>query len=393
MPDGEMNQETIPPDGPPEQDVATGPRDIEEPEEVLEDQGDDPVQFWEKKQRDLVVSTLDYNLGALADLIQSKTIDLSPKYQRRFRWDRKRQSSLIESFLMNVPVPPIFLNEDAYGEYSVIDGKQRLTAINEFMRGRLKLKGLRVFADINGQSVDDLPESLQNAIKTRANIRAVIILRQSDPDVKHEVFQRLNTGGIRLNAQEIRNSAWPGPLNETILELSVHPDFHSLLGITKKESSVIYREMRDAEFVLRFFTFRTTWNDFSGGMMRALDRFMSENQRPSPERLNEWKADFLTTLQNVRAGFGDVAFKRWVPDQSQWRNQVIAALFDAEMFASRGRDRDLMAASGAQIQDGLRELFENEDFRKSIDAATNTPSKFRTRIRMMGEMLDVAAAP
>ena len=392
MSESSLDEPQLPPDGPPEQDVPDAPSDIEEDESILDDRGQDPVEFWEKKQRDLVISTLDYNLGALSDLIQAKTIDLSPKYQRRFRWDRNRQSRLIESFLMNVPVPPIFLNEDAYGQYSVIDGKQRLTAINEFMRGRLRLKGLKVFGDINGRSIDDLPDSLQNAIRTRANVRAVIILRQSDPDVKHEVFQRLNTGGIRLNAQEIRNSAWPGPLNELILDLSVHPDFHELLGITKPDSSVIYREMRDAEFVLRYFTFRNTWNTFSGGMMRALDRFMSDNQRTPPERLEAWRSEFLATLENVRAAFGDVAFRRWVPDQNLWRNQVIAALFDAEMFASRGRDTEVLRAKAGEIRPALQALFEDEDFRRSIDAATNTPSLFRKRIQMIQELLDNATA-
>jgi hypothetical protein len=100
-------------------------QDIEESDEILNRIEGDPVDFWEKKQRDLVTSVVDYNLGTLSQLSTDGTIDLSPKYQRRFRWDKERQSLLIESFLMNVPVPPIFLNEDKYGQYSVIDGKQR----------------------------------------------------------------------------------------------------------------------------------------------------------------------------------------------------------------------------------------------------------------------------
>lgn len=94
-----------------------------------------PLNFWENKQRDIVTSVVDYNLSSLAALVSSRSIDLSPRYQRRHRWKGPRQSQLIESFLMNVPVPPVFLNEDAYGKYSVIDGKQRLTAIHEFLRG------------------------------------------------------------------------------------------------------------------------------------------------------------------------------------------------------------------------------------------------------------------
>src|SRR5690606_6822211 len=96
-------------------------RDIEETDETLESNEGDPVDFWEQKQRELVTSVVDYNLQGLTDLVSDRAIDLNPTYQRRLRWDQKRQSKLIESFLMNVPVPPVFLNEDEYGQYSVID--------------------------------------------------------------------------------------------------------------------------------------------------------------------------------------------------------------------------------------------------------------------------------
>lgn len=365
-------------------------RDIEELDEVLDSETDDPVGFWEAKQRDLVTSVLDYNLGTLSELITAKTIDLSPEYQRRDRWSAGRQSKLIESFLMNVPIPPIFLNEDDYGQYSVIDGKQRLTAIHEFMRGRLRLTGLKVFEDINGTSLDNLPSALQNVIKTRANLRAVIILRQSDPDIKFEVFQRLNTGGVKANPQEIRNSAWPGPLNNMILELSVYPQFHQLLHIEQKERSAIYKEMRDAEFVLRYLTFRDNWKTFAGGMMRHMDQFMAKNQRMPEEELDAARHDFIDTLSNVSAAFGEHAFQRWVPGNGAWRRQVIAALYDAEMFATRGRSREALDAGSDKILNGMKVLFENEDFRKSIDAATNTPALFKARIEMVSALVDEA---
>lgn len=366
-------------------------RDLEESDIQLDTADDDPVGFWEQKQRDLVTSVLDYNLGTLSDLITEKTIDLSPEYQRRDRWSAQRQSKLIESFLMNVPIPPIFLNEDSYGVYSVIDGKQRLTAIYEFMRGRLKLTGLKVFSDINGRSVDDLPPALQSIVRTRANLRAVIILRQSDPDIKFEVFQRLNTGGVRANPQEIRNSTWPGPFNSLVLELSESPHFHRLLHIAVKERSAIYKEMRDAEFVLRYFTFRRTWSTFAGGMMRHMDSFMASNQRMPDVELDEVKSDFFQTLDCVAAAFGDHSFQRWTPSTATWRRQVLASLYDAEMFACQGRDPSSLVDHQAEILSGMQDLFADEDFRKAIDAATNTPGLFRARIEMVKALIDTVA--
>lgn len=363
-------------------------RDIEESDEILEATEPYPIEFWVEKQRELITSVVDYNLGTLASLIESKAIDISPEYQRRFRWDVERQSRLIESFLMNVPVPPIFLNEDVYGKYSVIDGKQRLNTIYEFLRGRLHLKGLGVFSDINGLNFDDLPHKLQTIIKTRPTLRAVIILHQSDEDIKFDVFQRLNTGGVRLNPQEIRNSTYTGPLNDLILELSVNSQFHRLLGIKNKKKSVIYQEMRDAELVLRYFTFRDNWQNFTGGMKRHMDRYMSENRKMSSSEIEELKDDFFNTISIVEACFGTHPFQRWMPERNKWRKQVLASLFDAQMFACQGINAEKADPKQNQILIAFQQMFSDSEFRKAIDAATNTPSYFRTRIAMVQDMLN-----
>jgi Protein of unknown function DUF262 len=385
----------------PEGDAAEIAREYDDVEETLyENDAEDAASLdvdddatlalFDKSQRDLVTSVVDYNLGTLADLISRKKIDLSPRYQRRFRWDGGRQSKLIESFLMNVPIPPIFLNEDAYSNYAVIDGKQRLFAVQEFLRGRLKLRGLKVFDDINGSSIDDLPSRLRDIIETRATLRAIIILPQSQPAVKFEVFKRLNTGGVKLNPQEIRNSTFPGPLNDLILELSVLLDFHRLLKITDRNKSALYREMRDAEFVLRYFAFRDSWEEFTKGMMRVMDDFMAEHQHMDAAELAKAHEDFVATLRAVEAAFGEHAFQRWVPAQGAWRGQVLASLFDAQMFAVRGLDPEALAGRQAAIEAGLIGLFADDDFRASIDAATNTPRLFRTRITLMRDMVQSA---
>jgi len=294
---------------------------------------------------------------------------------------------------MNVPVPPIFLNEDEFGKYSVIDGKQRLHAIHRFMRGHLRLRGLDVFAELNDHTFEDLPRDFQNVMRTRPTLRAVIILRQSGTEIKFEVFQRLNTGGVHLNPQEIRNSTYTGPLNDLILDLSTHPAFHRLLGIKNKERSAIYQEMRDAEFVLRFFTFRDCWAEFSGGMKKQMDRFMESNRRIDLHECQLLKDDFLRTLEVVSACFGEHAFKRWVPGKNQWRQQVLAALFDAEMFACRGLRPGDCAPRQAKIIERMKTLFEDQEFHKSITLATNTPSYFRARIDEVRKVLDACLTP
>lgn len=363
-------------------------RDIEESDEVLDAVPEDPIEFWQKKQKDLVTSTVDYNLNTLTELFRT-VINDNPSYQRRLRWDEKRQSRLIESFLMNVPVPPIFLNEDEFGQYSIIDGKQRLTAIHAFVSGNLTLQGLTVFADVaEGRGFHELPPKLQNVLKTRTTLRAIIILRQSDPDIKFEVFERLNTGGVKLNPQEIRNSAFAGTLNDLILSLSENRQFHKVLGIRDKKKSSLWQEMRDAELVLRYFAFRKDWVTFSGGMKRHMDHFMFTYRNPDRKLLKELRDDFLKTLDVVDACFDGNAFNRWQPEKGTWRRQVLASLYDAQMFACQGRDPDVARGRKDILTEELKKLFEAEEFRRAIDAATNTPSYFRARIELMSRMLD-----
>ncbi len=356
-----------------------------------EERDDIPIDFWERKQLELVTSVVDYNLAGLADLVKKNSIDridLSPKHQRRLRWDDKRQSKLIESFLMNVPVPPIFLNEDSYGKYSVIDGKQRLLTISKFFENELVLTGLKVFQDVNGKTFSILPTRLQTVLRTRVTLRSIILLRQSDPKIKYEVFERLNTGGVKLNAQELRNSVYHGKLNDMILEISENKKFHRLLGIKNKDHSALYQEMRDAELVLRYFTYRNNLDSFSSKMRLTMDIFMEQNVNPSGEALTEMREDFLKNLDIVEACFGEYAFQRWQPELKRWRRSFLASAYDAQMFACREFSLEDVKTKRTEILSGVKKLFTNKEFRTAIDAATNTPSFFKTRIDLMREMIE-----
>jgi hypothetical protein len=126
--------------------------------------------------------------------------------------------------------------------------------------------------------------------------------------------------------------------------------------------------------------------------MRRMDDYMSDNQHMGANKLDSARRDFRASLEAVEAGFGEHAFQRWVPSRRLWRRQVIASLYDAEMFASRRQDPERLRARRDAIEAGLKSLFSNEEFRSAIDAATNTPRLFQTRITMMREMVDSAIA-
>jgi len=278
-------------------------------------------------QSSLVLQQSDLSLQSIADMVESEAIDIAPKYQRRERWTKDKESSLIESFLLNIPVPPIYLAEAEYGKYSVIDGKQRITAIYRFLYKNLKLQNLDKFKELEGLTFNELPDALSNALKIRPYLRVVTMLRQSDPDLKHEVFLRLNKAGVALNAQEIRNVAFSGKFNDMLLELSENDYFKAQLNSTK--TSKTYKEMTDVQYVLRFFTLLDTWKNFPGNMDKAMDSFMAKKTKVSDNDIISAKEKFITSLNFCQKVWGTEGFKK--PNGT---TKVLQGYYDIQMICS-----------------------------------------------------------
>ncbi|HDR8951121.1 DUF262 domain-containing protein [Burkholderia vietnamiensis] len=336
-------------------------------------------------QNSLVIQQSDFSLAAIYDMVIKDAIDVSPHYQRRDRWPIEKQSALIESFLLNVPVPPVFLSEDEYGRYSVIDGKQRITAICDFLRGDLRLKGLDRFIELENSTFHDLPSPLQNALYVRPYIRVTTLLQQSDPTLKYEVFLRLNTGGDSLKAQEIRNVAYSGPLNDMLVALSDQPFLKDRLKITSDKSAA-YRNMDDVEHVLRFFMLRERWESVGNSLSQAMDEFMARNRDAEPNALSH---QFLRSLSACEEIWGRRAFQK--PNDNGWRDQMISPLYDAQMVSTALLNdtqlAELKARSSAVVQATSLLFKENTAFAKAVNQGTNTPSAVRLRISVMHDTL------
>src|SRR5580698_9935907 len=152
-------------------------------------------------------------------------MELRPFYQRRPRWDKPRQSKLIESFIMNVPVPPLFVYESDLAKYEVMDGQQRITAVLDFYTNRLRLTGLEQWPELNGRIYSDLPTEIRKGLDRRS-ISYIVLLKESattseeEALLRQQVFERLNTGGVQLSHQEIRNSLYQGKFNDLLLNLA-----------------------------------------------------------------------------------------------------------------------------------------------------------------------------
>lgn len=346
------------------------------------------LQSFHDAQSKLVVQTADLPLGTLADMVESGAIDLQPGFQRRERWSHDKQSALVESFLLNVPVPPVYLSEEKNGTYTAIDGKQRLRAIADFIKNRFRLRKLEQLREAEGMQFDELPTEITNALRLRPFLRVVTLLKQTDPLLKYEVFLRLNRGGESLNNQEIRNVAFRGPLNDAIYELSQETFLKKQLKITDSKSAA-FRDMADAEFVLRFMTLRDGYTNFSGSLVRDMDEFMRVHQAADATKISGLKDQFRTALSRCETLWGDHAFHR--PEGSWWRDQTLAGMYDAQMVAASLISQTCFQ-NAAQHKNELiaatRNLFQNAEFDKAVKTGTNTPARVKFRIQEMKALLE-----
>lgn len=355
------------------------------------EEGESNLDDFEKKYRDqmrqIVTQKLDLPISALPGMLESQ-IKLNPDFQRRDRWSIEQQSRLIESLFMNVPIPPVFLGEDKYGSYVVLDGRQRLTAIRDFLNNTLILKNLEVWEQLNGTRYQDLVKKDYDKHLTRRFVPAIVILKESSPAVKYDVFDRLNTGGVKANDMEIRNAVFRGGFTDILHELSRNELFCTIWRIPKdiieaSERNAMYREMDDIYLVLRFFALYE-YDSMKLKFKDYLSDFIQEKNDIYPEKKDvpkEFIDRFHFAIKNTWNIFGDEAFLK--PKNS--RNQRVKSfpLSDAIMVALSEYDPDTLNSTlQSRIRKNLDELLKDDEFLKSITSGTNGKGSIRSRIEL-----------
>ena len=377
--------------------------------ERFEDTGEESeVAILEKEYREaalrIVLQRNDFLLQNLIDMFRThKTLEVSPYYQRRSRWDATRQSKLIESFLVNIPVPPVFLYEVELANYEIMDGQQRVSAILEYFDNKFALRGLEILKSLEGKRYHELPSEIKAGL-LRRSLSAYILLREStsSPEsagiLRRRVFERLNTGGIRLNAQEIRNSVNAGAFNSMLLELSRNARFTKMWDIPPFEPdertdpsarlrrNSLFRRMADVELVLRVFALLDP-NNIRGGMRGTLDFAMEQYSKSSEKELKQLKGKFLAALELADAiGGADVCR---LPRANSKRRRPSAPLFDGLMVAlMRQLDRaEKIRANASSINEAIQAEFENEDFYGLIVGRANTRSSTIERSRYIESLV------
>jgi len=327
-----------------------------------------------------------------------KYMNLRPFYQRRARWDIKMQSRLIESFLINIPVPPIILYEIDYNSYEVMDGQQRITAIQDFYTNKFALTGLELWPELNKLKYEQLPGKI-NAGLNRRSISSIVILREStsDPEeglfLKQKTFERLNTGGVDLSQQEVRNCLYYGKFDSLLIELARHPIFAKAWGIPIDDNSPelstnnLYKKMEDAELVLRFFALRNV-EYFRNGMEGFLDLYMMKSLGFSERDIEFLKEIFLQTIDLAHQIFEESLFKPFEPKSGNWKKTSYKAYYDAVMVGlSRHLDKsEILIERKSKVIEETKKLFDRKESRL-LTGEGRSKADIQERIRMFDEML------
>lgn len=352
----------------------------------------------------IVTEQARYPLNTIVGMINDGNYKLNPTFQRRHRWEPERKSKLIESFIINVPIPPIFLYETTYSKYEVMDGLQRITAIYEFYTDKFELTGLREWPELNGYKYSQLPEVIRQGIDRRY-LSSIILLQETAKNesearnMKQLVFERLNSGGVDLSDQEIRNALYDGNLNQMCIGLSGNTKFRKLFNIpidvdekNEKTDNALYDKMDDVELVLRFFAFRQIEKWTGGYIKKFLDEYLTLGNDFSEEVLRKLKRAFNETIDIIYDIMGVSAFKLWkITRNSDDLKQVktpTKVLYDPFMLAfCQYIDRkDELIKQKAEISQNIKLLFKTEpelfisrfnknDITKRRDAVINAIDK------------------
>lgn len=327
-----------------------------------------------------------------------KYMNLRPLYQRRGRWDIKKQSRLIESFLINIPVPPIILYEIDYNSYEVMDGQQRITAIRDFYTNKFSLTELELWPELNLLKYEQLPLRIRAGLDRRS-ISSVVIIKESTSDreealfFKQKTFERLNTGGVNLSQQEVRNCLYYGKFNLVLIELARHPIFAKAWGIPSEDNSpelstnTLYKKMEDAELVLRFFALRNV-EHFRNGMEGFLDFYMMKSLGFSEQDIEFLKEVFLQTLNLAHQIYEESLFKPFEPKSGNWKKNSHKAYYDAVMvgFSRHLDEAEILMARKLRVIEETKKLFDKQESRL-LTGEGRTKADIQKRIRIFDEML------
>ncbi|HAC16858.1 MAG TPA: DUF262 domain-containing protein [Bacteroidetes bacterium] len=324
----------------------------------------------------------DFTVEVLNNKMVSGDIEVRP-YQRRYIWKQYQATRLIESFLVGLPVPPIFLYTDPVTEkFNVIDGQQRLRTIQYFIEGHFgseqkgkatifRLKELSEKSRWYNKTYQEL--SGEDKRKLLNCVLRAIIVKQLDPknDTSiYHIFERLNTGGTLLTNEEIRNSIYNGKFNDLLKKLNKNENWKLLIGKPLDDS-----RQKDIELILRFISLYYNGQNYEKPLKDFMTIFMSKNRNPSDDFLSEIETIFNTTCEKIYTHLGGKPFKI--------KSGLNPAALDSIMVSFAKNLNDIPS----DIKERYQNLVANDTYKLLIRNATTDETTMNNRMNLADEIL------
>ena len=363
-------------------------------------------------ERKILTQVLDPPISSLCDKIDKGKIEVRAEFQRQYVWESKPiiKSRLIESAILNIPIPAIYTAEDEKtGKELVIDGQQRLLTFHGFINNKFPLKGLSVLSELNGYFYKDLSNvnddnikklvdkigDLQEIISSRP-IRVIKILKESHPDIKFEIFERLNRGSVQLNDQELRNCIYRGSFNDLIKELTINKDFQRLQGLKTPHS-----RMMDAERILRFFAFCDKGEkNYAPPLKKFLNDYIKSKQNISESEIEKKKQLFKKSVELCQTVFGELAFRRVYLGNEENPNGKIdkslnQGIIDIQMYGFMEYGKKDIIPKAELIKDAFIKLVTTDkEFIDTIEIGTYSTNQVKKRTELwIKELRKIANLP
>jgi len=382
-------------------DTQTSGGETEARVELEDKSGDDlRVKPWDPKH--IRITTKNFTIREIYTQIEENDLDLAPDFQRSFVWKSSQQIRLIESILLGIPLPAFYFNQDKSGAHQVIDGVQRLTTVKHFMSDNLILdeQHLEYLKTLKGL----LYSTLEPATRRRfagTQIVAHVIEPQTPDEVKYDIFNRVNTGGSPLTAQEIRHCMSKTRSRHFLKALVESPNFDKALGDVfwnKDSTGNLVRDnlrMSDREMALRFCAFRSVpLADYASAS--SLDAFLLDytrriDQTPGPDEsspdLHDLEAAFSRAMENCAVILDKAAFRRWPPNATR-RGPINRAIFESQALALADFSLETLLPHREAIVVAFRTLFENAQYDNAVRSGTGDVRKVELRLTMPRKALE-----
>jgi len=306
-----------------------------------------------------------------------------PDFQRNVVWELEKKSKFIESVILNFPLPPWYLNQTVEGKYIIVDGLQRTTALHEFVNDQFKLRGLQALTRLNGYNFSELKQ-LPGDYQTRIEDKKLYIyfIKPSVPvKVVYDIFNRINTGGTKLERQEVRNCIFSGKSTKLLKQLSEKEYFRKAI-----DNGVSPKRMKDREVILRYLSFKIFDYEkyYQGDLSDFVERAMKKINLMNDQEIELLKNDFERVMNLTFDFFGTKNFR--LPS-GQNRGRINIAIFESVCYFFSASSDQFLENHKNSIQDNFIKLLQNPEYFDAIRYSTSSKSKVITRFKLAQDIL------